>query len=99
MTKSRELSFKTPPLLSTWLFEPTVTGVFGITGSPEYGEAIPLNIQTNYMRFDVADWDNDGDLDVIVGHRTVILYKNQGSRTAPQFSQTVKSSISMFGSR
>ncbi|GAJ03471.1 unnamed protein product, partial [marine sediment metagenome] len=41
----------------------------------------------NHAHPRAADWDNDGDLDLIVSARAnIYLYQNIGSKTSPKFS-------------
>jgi len=43
-----------------------------------------------YSKLHMADWDADGLKDLLIGHsRTVVLYKNVGTQSAPRFQAPV----------
>lgn len=43
-----------------------------------------------YSKIHLADWDDDGLKDLLVGHNnTIILYKNVGTQSAPRFQAPV----------
>ena len=47
-----------------------------------------------YSKIHVADWNDDGLPDLLVGHNdTIILYRNAGTRSAPRFSEPARVQI------
>eukprot|EP00946_MAST-07B_sp_MAST-7B-sp1_P001484 g1484.t1 len=56
---------------------------------------------TQYLKAAVADINNDGLLDVLVGTHdgTFLFYKNNGSKTVPSYTQQTGSSNPMNGAR
>ncbi|MDO8587426.1 MAG: VCBS repeat-containing protein [Armatimonadota bacterium] len=82
----------------TWFFRNTTSDLFPVSAAGQRlavnGQPIraPYDIRwAGYARSDVVDWDNDSDLDLIVGdlYGRYTLYINSGSRTNPILSPGV----------
>ena len=67
-----------------------------VDGKREIDKDIPASheLADVYSKIHIADWDNDGLQDLLIGHKTtVVLYKNEGTKADPHFHTPVKITI------
>lgn len=64
-----------------------------IGGKPVLSRVIPANhnFAKKYSKIHVADWNDDGLKDLLVGHvKNILFYKNTGTLTAPRFQSPTR---------
>lgn len=74
------------------------TGKFNKHGAPIYAEPTPVLEQNSKMYagslpvINTADWDGDGDLDILAGNSEgkVIFFRNAGTNAKPSFEDSVE---------
>jgi hypothetical protein len=82
----------------TWFFRNTTNNLFPVYAAGEKLKAngeiirVPFDLRwCGYARSDVADWNNDGLLDLIVGdiYGRYTVFSNRGSKTSPVLAEGI----------